>query len=141
MGEEKKKKYTCDSSETRRIKRIHRGNVNMHHRFDRIPVRIIPFLFRRWPIHSRRISFSVPLSAFFISLCVTCTQPLWSHLLHLRFLLRPTRAPLLSSRRQTFPFLRRYETTILEIYPEILSFLSRIYIYIYPFYISLRLSF
>lgn len=130
MGEEKKKKYTCDSSETRRIKRIHRGNVNMHHRFDRIPVRIIPFLFRRWPIHSRRISFSVPLSAFFISLCVTCTQPLWSHLLHLRFLLRPTRAPLLSSRRQTFPFLRRYETTILEIYPEILSFLSRIYIYI-----------
>ena len=28
------------------------------------------------------------------------------------------------------PFLRRYETTILEIYPEILSFLSCIYIYI-----------
>lgn len=104
MGEEKKKKYTCDSSETRRIKRIHRGNVNMHHRFDRIPVRIIPFLFRRWPIHSRRISFSVPLSAFFISLCVTCTQPLWSHLLHLRFLLRPTRAPLLSSRKPSPSF-------------------------------------
>lgn len=140
MGEEKKKKYTCDSSETRRIKRIHRGNVNMHHRFDRIPVRIIPFLFRRWPIHSRRISFSVPLSAFFISLCVTCTQPLWSHLLHLRFLLRPTRAPLLSSRRQTFPSLRRYETTILEIYPEILSFLSRIYIYTRFTFLSVSLS-
>lgn len=101
MGE-KRREYTCDSSETRRIKRIHRGNVNMHHRLDRIPVRIIPFLFRRCPIHSRRISFSVPLSAFFISLCVTCTRPRWSHLLlHLRFLLRPTRAPLLS--RQTSP--------------------------------------
>lgn len=117
----KKKEYTYESSETRRIKRIHRGNVNMHHRLDRIAVRIIPFLSRPWPIHSRRISFSVPSSAFFISLCVTCTRPRWSHLL------RPTRAPLLSSRRQTLPSLRRYETTILEIYPEILSFPSRIY--------------
>lgn len=139
MGEEKKKKYTCDSSETRRIKRIHRGNVNMHHRFDRIPVRIIPFLFRRWPIHSRRISFCPFIRFLHFAVCnlhaaamIPSPPPTVSPSTYARTLIELS---------QTFPFLRRYETTILEIYPEILSFLSRIYIYIYPFYISLRLSF
>lgn len=41
---------------------------------------------------------------------------------------------------QTFPFLCRYETTILEIYPEILSFLSRIYIYTRFTFLSVSLS-
>lgn len=138
IGEEKKKKYTCDSSETRRIKRIHRGNVNMHHRFDRIPVRIIPFLFRRWPIHSRRISFSVPLSAFFISLCITCTQPLWSHLLHLRFLLRPTRA-LIELSQTNLPL----PSSLRNNYPRDIprnSFLSFSYIYIYIRFTFLSVS-
>lgn len=111
----KRKGYTCDSSETRRIKRIHRGNVNMHHRLDRIPVRIIPSLFRRWPIHSRRISFSVlPLSAFFISLCVTCTRddPI-SSTYAFSFDLRAHPYWALAD-KPSLP-LHRYETTILEI--------------------------
>lgn len=128
MGE-KRREYTCDSSETRRIKRIHRGNVNMHHRLDRIPVRIIPFPFSTLPDPLTPDFFLCPFIRFLhfavcnlhaAAMIPSPPPPTVSPSTYARALIEQTN--LLS--------LRRYETTILEIYPEILSFPSRIYIYI-----------
>lgn len=121
----KRKGYTCDSSETRRIKRIHRGNVNMHHRLDRIPIRIIPLPFSTLADPLTPDFFLRPPFIRFLHFIVCNLHARRSHLLHLRFLLRPSRAPLLSSRRQTLsppPSLRNnYPRDIL---PGILPFPS-----------------
>lgn len=101
-----------DSSRTHRIKRIRRGNVNIHHRLDRIPVGLyLPFFDAGRSTHVGFLFLS-PLSAFFISLRVTWTRPRRSYL---RSFLRP---PTLIELSQTTPSpLHRYEPTILEMSP------------------------